>query len=215
MDRLDNLEKMWLFYKIKQFTKMAFVILLAVALGGAVAYLALYKTGAMQPSGAQPNHSLPQGEITQIKVAPPKLLEQRIHTSSYPLSLMPDFSFESSISGKEAEKKEANEPANSGTVVSRVGSVSSLEAGYASLPTYDKAIDIAKIYLKQGDNIKAQKWALRANEIDSNDEVSWEIYSTASAKLGQKDQAIKALKAYLNVKPSKKLAKLLDELEGK
>lgn len=58
------------------------------------------------------------------------------------------------------------------------------------------------------------KWALLSNDIDSSNERSWIWFAKAKNKLGQKEDAIKALKAYLQSHQSKEVKGLLNQLNS-
>ena len=75
---------------------------------------------------------------------------------------------------------------------------------------------IAKKYYEMGDYHKAYNYALITNQIDSTIEDSWIIFAKSLVKLGQKERAIKTLKAYINTSKSSKAQILLDNiLRGK
>ncbi|MDR2151435.1 MAG: hypothetical protein LBO72_01325 [Helicobacteraceae bacterium] len=95
----------------------------------------------------------------------------------------------------------------------RVDGVSDLVNAFNRQPNYSKAVDIAEFYLKQNDFQNAYDWALKANELNGNDERSWAVFAKASYKMGHRDRAINALKGYLNAKSSANLSKLLYQIE--
>lgn len=63
------------------------------------------------------------------------------------------------------------------------------------------ALILAEEYYHTNRYKKALKWSLIANEINSNNERSWIIFAKSYAKMGQKQRALKALRAYLELHP--------------
>ncbi len=57
------------------------------------------------------------------------------------------------------------------------------------------------------------KWALTANEIDSKNDKSWYWFAKNKVKLGQKDDAIKAIEAFLSTNNSRRLSDLLKNIK--
>lgn len=216
MDRLEKLEKQWLFYKTKQILKRAAVVAAAVLVGGVVVYLSLYKStqNSVEVQKEITEETKPAPMVEEKAVLPTlSSKEYEIARSSSPLILEPDFSFEKEIKNRGVVATKQAPVEQKTSIISKVTSLQALEDGFDSNPSYAKAIEIATAYREQNNNSKALKWALKANEIDSSEESSWEIYAVASSNLGRKEQAIKALKAFLAVKPSKRLADLLKEME--
>jgi tetratricopeptide (TPR) repeat protein len=90
--------------------------------------------------------------------------------------------------------------------------IQSLTKRYNSTPSYDIALDVARLYYSSKDYTEATKWALIANEHDSKKEDSWIVFANSLNALGKKDEAVKILKTYISNNPSAKKAKLA--LEG-
>jgi tetratricopeptide (TPR) repeat protein len=57
------------------------------------------------------------------------------------------------------------------------------------------------------------KWALTANEIDSRNDKSWYWFAKNKVKLGQKDDAIKAIESFLGNNTSRRLSDLLKNIK--
>lgn len=68
-----------------------------------------------------------------------------------------------------------------------------------------------EFYLKK-DYIQSNKWALIANNMDSENEKSWIWFAKSKAKMGQKEDAILALKTFLKSNKSKSAQNLLNQL---
>lgn len=79
-------------------------------------------------------------------------------------------------------------------------------------PAY--ATNIAKKFLSEKDYENALKYALIANELDKENEDSWVIFATAKYHLGQKQDALRALKAYNEDKNRKNLNLLIRKIQA-
>ena len=86
---------------------------------------------------------------------------------------------------------------------------------YKKHPSIDLANMIANEYYQQKEYQKAMQWAIKANELDKDNEQSWILYAKSAYKLGQKQKAINALKIYLRKHPSKRVKKLLSQMAQK
>lgn len=75
------------------------------------------------------------------------------------------------------------------------------------------ALFLSKYYYKKGDYKNSLRWAVRANELDSQNEESWIIFAKSSVKLGRKKDAIKALKTFISSHASFKARDLLNDIE--
>jgi hypothetical protein len=75
------------------------------------------------------------------------------------------------------------------------------------------ALMIAEEYYNQENYKNSLKWSLIANDIDAQNEKSWYWFAKSKAKLNQKSDAIKALKAYLSQNSSKRLSALLNKIQ--
>ena len=73
---------------------------------------------------------------------------------------------------------------------------------------------VAKKYYELGDYHKAYSYALRTNDLNSNIEESWIIFSKALVKLNEKEMAIKTLKQYIQHSNSNQAKILLDEINS-
>ncbi len=73
---------------------------------------------------------------------------------------------------------------------------------------------ISQIFYNEAKYKKSLKWAIIANNIDSLNEESWILFAKDKVKIGQKQDAIKALEAYLRLNKSKKLSLLLSNIKN-
>lgn len=76
------------------------------------------------------------------------------------------------------------------------------------------ALELSNINLNKKDYNEAIKWALNANEIDSDNETSWVLFAKAKYRLNQKDDALRVLKAYNKHKNSKNIEILIKNIES-
>ncbi len=74
---------------------------------------------------------------------------------------------------------------------------------------------IAQSYYKKGNYKEAVRWSVTANSLDPAGEESWITFARAKVKLGERDEAIKALRVYLNQYSSRKVRSYLRRLEAK
>lgn len=73
---------------------------------------------------------------------------------------------------------------------------------------------IAKRYYQINEYESAYNYALTTNNIDSNIEESWIIFSKSLVKLNQKDKAIQTLEQYISFSKSKNAKILLDDIRS-
>lgn len=74
------------------------------------------------------------------------------------------------------------------------------------------ALMLSEEYYLSKNYSESNKWALIANGIDSDNEKSWMWFAKSKVKLGQKEDAIVALKAYLKNNKSKTIENLLNQI---
>ncbi|WP_458701516.1 tetratricopeptide repeat protein [Sulfurospirillum sp. 1307] len=75
------------------------------------------------------------------------------------------------------------------------------------------ALMIAEEYYNQNKYKDSLKWSLIANDVDSLNDKSWYWFAKSKIKLGQIDDAKKALNAYLKQNKSKRLSMLLNKIQ--
>ncbi len=76
------------------------------------------------------------------------------------------------------------------------------------------AILLSKEYYNRHKYKKSLKWAIISNNIDSSNEDSWILFAKNKVKLGKKNDAIKALRAYLKSYNSKRVKILLANIRN-
>ncbi len=74
------------------------------------------------------------------------------------------------------------------------------------------ALMLAEEYYTNKNYTESNKWALIANHIDADNEKSWLWFAKSKVKLGQKEDAIVALKAFLKTNKSQAAQTLLNKI---
>ncbi|QKG29387.1 transformation system protein [Campylobacter sp. RM16187] len=93
-------------------------------------------------------------------------------------------------------------------------SVDELKTKFDKSNSSDLAVLIAKKYYDIEDYKNSEKWALIANELDSDNEESWVIFAKSKYNLGQKYDAVKVLRIYNDKTNSKEIEDLIKHIES-
>ncbi|RUM46182.1 MAG: hypothetical protein DSY46_00685 [Hydrogenimonas sp.] len=72
---------------------------------------------------------------------------------------------------------------------------------------------IASMFYKRKQYQDAIRWSIIANSLEPSNEESWLLYAKAKVQLGERDDAIRALRIYLDQYTSKKIRSYLHTLE--
>lgn len=96
-------------------------------------------------------------------------------------------------------KAEKQQEKNNINIISNQINIQKLKKDFYFSPNYEKALFLSKIYFNNKDYKKSIFWSLKANELDKNKDGSWILFIKANEKLGYKEQANKALNAYLDI----------------
>ena len=92
--------------------------------------------------------------------------------------------------------------------------VNQLIKNFSLSPSFEIAIQIAKLYFEKNDLKNSQQWALKANSIDPYRYESWELFALILIKKGKNKKAKEILNIYLNdYGYNEKVEKLLRSLE--
>ena len=94
-----------------------------------------------------------------------------------------------------------------------IDTISYLKDKYYSTSNIVFALMLAEEYYYEKKYTEALKWALTANDIDSQNTKSWYWFAKAKVKLNKKEDATRALNAYLSNNSSKRLSTLLHKIE--
>lgn len=89
-----------------------------------------------------------------------------------------------------------------------------LKQNYSSAPSYKKALEVAETYYIMQDYISSKDWALKANDLNSDDPGSWVAFAKSLDKLGKNKEAINVLSSYLKTHDSVEAETLLKNLRN-
>jgi len=99
-------------------------------------------------------------------------------------------------------------------VMQDIDSVKYLKNKYENTHNIIFALMLCEEYYSKKDYNNSLKWSIIANDIDNQSERSWIWFAKSKFKLGKKDDAIKALKAFLRTNQSNTVKLLLDSIEN-
>ena len=94
-----------------------------------------------------------------------------------------------------------------------IDTIAYLKDKYYSTSSIVFALMLAEEYYYEKKYIDSLKWSLTANDIDSQNAKSWYWFAKSKVKLNQKEDATRALKAYLSNNNSKRLSTLLHKIK--
>ena len=129
-------------------------------------------------------------EIAQIEAQKAQILNQKQQNSAIQKSL----------------QKPIIKPKEKIIIHSYAANVDNLEQEFAQNADYQRALQIANLYLADKNYEKALQWSLKANELDKSDAGAWISFAKAKFALGKKDEAKRALQSFLRYyNPNKSL----------
>lgn len=94
-----------------------------------------------------------------------------------------------------------------------IDTIAYLKDKYYATSSIVFALMLAEEYYYEKKYNDSLKWSLTANDIDSQNTKSWYWFAKSKVKLGQKEDATRALQAYLSNNSSKRLSTLLHKIE--
>ncbi len=80
---------------------------------------------------------------------------------------------------------------------------------------FESAVGLADFYFEKENFEKSIYWSKKASTLKSGDSSAWLIYAKSKQKLGNKDDAIKALQLYLEYYSSEEVKRLLELYRSK
>ncbi len=95
-----------------------------------------------------------------------------------------------------------------------IDSIRYLKDKYENTHNIIFALMLCEEYYSQKDYENSLKWSIIANDIDNNSERSWVWFAKSKYRLGKKDDAVRALKAYLKANESNTVKSLLKNIEN-
>jgi len=93
-----------------------------------------------------------------------------------------------------------------------INSISYLKEKFDTTHNIVFALMLAEEYYLSKNYLESNKWALIANNIDAENEKSWIWFAKSKVKLGQKEDAVLALKTYLKNTKSQAAQSLLNQI---
>ncbi len=122
------------------------------------------------------------------------------------------------ISSANTSVKEVNDTINKkpNIVISskKIDEIKYLKDKFAVTSSFLYAKLLSEEYYHRRNYKKSLKWAIIANNINSNSEDSWILFAKSKVKLGKINDAIEALKIYLKVNNSDKIRVLLKNIKN-
>jgi len=94
-----------------------------------------------------------------------------------------------------------------------IDAITYLKEKYYATSSIVFALMLCEKYYNAKEYKNSLKWSLTANDIDAQNEKSWYWFAKSKIKLKKKNDAIRALQAYLKNNQSKKLKTLLRKIE--
>lgn len=185
MHRYELLEKRWKKYRLKRVLKPLFFILTITLLSIGAFYFAK-KSATEEKKKEVVTHT------SQNILLPAKEFEKRLDGKK--------FYQKRKAVAKKAQKKariSKNGYPHKVLISNKRADIKELEKNFYSHPTYSKAILLAQRYFDEKDYKRSLHWALKANEINKEDERSWIIFAKNLVKLNKKDKAARVLKTYI------------------
>ncbi len=218
MSKYQELEKKWYRYKSKQFFKKfkrfaGGVAILTTVFGlfwfvnsSRYNFSTLFDSQPVQSSTS----SIPHKAFSTISQE--TFSSSSLASSSNPSFLLADYSFENNLSFEKSRKKvfsqtkpskksikkshKSSSPSHL-RISSENKSIDDLIDSFSKHPTKELALLIAKTFYIKQQYAKAIKWSLRANTFDKTDPKTWILFAKSAYKMGKKERALEALRAYL------------------
>ena len=111
------------------------------------------------------------------------------------------------------EKKEISKPKIK-IEMQDIDSIRYLKSKYEKTHDINFALMLCEEFYSQKDYIASLKWSIIANDIDNQSEKSWIWFAKSKFRLGKKDDAIRALKAFLRTNTSNTAELLLKNIQN-
>lgn len=228
---IKELEKKWLRYKIKEHSKKALIssLILSFSLFGGYIYLnkenlPLFKKE--KPKKESKKEIVIADKKIEILKKPKKKeevltlntdfienIKKESKKASFKNPPLPPPKLKPSIKIKEAENFTKQKSKKIKIISKRVDTITFLKKKFQATHDINYALMLSNTYFEKRKYKKALYWAIKANEIDPTNERSWILFAKAKTKMGQKKEAIKALKVYLQNRASQRVLNALQKLE--
>lgn len=156
----------------------------------------------------------PEAKVTPI-VTPPLPKEETVELSSQPPRTPTQETGESKIDMAVLAPPELSNEKPKGIIkieTKEVNSIQYLKDKFEKTHNSVFALMLSEEYYIVKNYEQSHKWALIANQLDAESEKSWILFAKSKVKLGKKEDAIKALQAYLKHNKSKAAQSLLNQI---
>ncbi|ENV8236033.1 transformation system protein [Campylobacter jejuni] len=183
-ERIKELELRYKYFLLKKYLKYLFLVVLILVI--AFCFFVL-----MQKYNKQKNIYLQA--IEHKKHLEQKILQAQILQEKNKISRKKLY--------KELEEVKAvqeNTHISKIEIDSKILNISDLKKSFYQIPSYEKALNLAKKYFDIKAYQKTIFWALKANELDKQKQDSWLIFAQAKRALGEEKEAQSALDAYIS-----------------
>ena len=217
MSKYQELEKKWYRYKSKQFFKKFKRFAGGVAILTTVFGLFWFVNYSRYSFSAFFDTRPTQSSMSSILHKASSAASQDTFSSSSLASLNPgfllaDYSFENNLSFEKSRKNvfSQSKPPKKSTkkshrssssphlrISSENKSIEELIDSFSKHPTKELALLIAKTFYIKQQYAKTIKWSLKANTFDKTDPNTWILFAKSAYKMGKKERALEALRAYL------------------
>ena len=216
MYNIDNLEKQWVHYKRKKVIRYTFFVSFVIFVMAAGFYLSNQETFISEATKVQlskknqksstsgkqeENH---RGKIATLKTEVPSLTKRKERTHPKPGQII----FQDS--GYVSPKKK-----NLLIQVTERGGkdiATDIENRFEFAKDKSDSLFLAKYYYDKVNYSKAEKWALETNKLDNTVEESWIIFAKSKAKQGERVEALRVLRAFIDQRGSAKAQALMDKI---
>ena len=228
---IKELEKKWLRFKIKEHSKKALLsslILSFTILGGYIYInkenLSFFKKEDLKKEIKKEiliadkrieNLKKPKKkeEVLTLNTDFIKNIKNKSKKTSFKNPPLPPPKIKPSIKIKEAANSPKEENKKIKIISKKVDTITFLKKKFQATHNINYALMLSNTYFEKRKYKKALYWAIKANEIDPTNERSWILFAKAKTKMGQKKEAIKALKIYLQNRASQRVLNALQKLE--
>jgi len=233
---IEELESLWLKYKIKQYLKRGGIVLVIfLAIGIPIAYFNgsfnSQKEEIAKDKVVKRDKDIVivdnNKESINKKSIPSARLKESIDRANPTSEAIDSNSYTAQSSNKTPIVK-SNESAQEGVKKEVVSNnphfkiemidgenekvIKELEKRFWINRSYDDAMYLANYYYKHKNYKKAQEWAMQANTIDSAKSDSWIVFSKAKAKEGHRKEALWVLQKYYDTTGDMEVGLLIDKI---
>jgi len=227
---IEELESLWLKYKIKQYLKRGAIALAIILLIGVPI---VYVNSNLDSQEQEAQKRVVSGDkdiviVNHQENTPPKSKEviAKEEPTSQPINRATTTSTQqvnqpiaqtqpiNATQPQETPKESSNRPRLKLEMVKGADKevIKELEKRFWVNRNYDDAMYLARYYYKRKNYKKAQEWAMQANTIDSAKSDSWIIFSKAKAKEGHRKEALWVLQKYYDNTGDMEVGLLIDKI---